>query len=349
MAVTRDDVAKHAGVSSATVSRVLTNSSPVSDAVREKVFQSVKELKYIPNEAARLVRFSGRESAKKTLNLSCVLFYKEHTKYSHPGANRLIEEIERQALKHKYHIFSTYTAFQLDYDINLFNKAVNPANIDCVITMGNPEHPVEREVLRRIGGIIKPVVCISSRDVDGFDNIGTDHFQGARKAVSYLAGLGHKRIGIMMNKKHLMFTGYCQALKENALEYDETIVAGYEETEDDVPVVEKGYAYMNKLLDKAHPLPTAVFVSNAPMAIGAMDAIKARGLKIPDDISILADDDSAAAASCSPALTCIKVVKDELGRLAVERAMERMKDPGLKPVNILIPFELVERESCRII
>jgi len=135
---------------------------------------------------------------------------------------------------------------------------------------------------------------------------------------------------------------YKKAIEELGLVYDENIVENkFEEKNGN----EDGYNHMKKILEKA--TPTAVFSSNDLATAGVMMAISQRGLKIPQDISVLGcGDDFDTLAYMNPPLTTFAMKKGSVGEFAVKRLLDRIKNPDASPVKILVPFQLIERESC---
>jgi LacI family transcriptional regulator len=353
MSVTIDDVARYAKVSRGSVTNVINNLSSVDEKIRQKVLKSIQKLNYVPNETARRLRLGYRKgkSRKKTYNIGCVLFVREHPKFSHPFHVAILNGIDLEAIKQKYHMFFIYTAFQLDANLDLFGKVINPENVDGIITIGSPEMPIEKKILQKIKDRVSSIVCLGvpPRMTDT-DIVDMNHIQAGYEAVKYLVGLGHRRIGYLgdnSSQMSLRFEGYSKALNDFGLE--KNIIENVENTmaESTEDVFKEGYESMNKILERAAPLPTAVFVCCDEYAIGAIKAVQSRGLKIPDDISIIGVSDIEEAKTVSPPLTTFRFNKKELGSLGVKRLIERIDNPGLTPAETFLPFELIVRKSCR--
>jgi LacI family transcriptional regulator len=175
--------------------------------------------------------------------------------------------------------------------------------------------------------------------------VDVDNINGARKAVEYLINLGHRRIGIITNappqytaSAHRL-EGYRRALLKHGLPLEEELVRYGDFTE------ESGYAAMRELLDLASP-PTAVFVASDLVAFGALAAIRERGLAIPQDMAVVGFDDVRLARYITPPLTTVRLPAYELGARAVEMLIKMVEGEELVETQVLLPTELVIRESC---
>lgn len=337
--ITIKTVAKEAGVSKTTVSRVINKQDSISEETKKKVLEAIEKLGYIPNESARNLRLNKNKKDLKTYNIACILFA-GYSKFSHPYYSNILEGIDQEAVAHRYQPF-IYTEDQLKSDLVLLGKVINPERFDGIIFLSGGI-----QFLREIEKRLRPIVCISFL-LDGVDSIDVDKARAGYDAVKYLVGLGHRRIGFVGD--HLdptdsgRFKGYSKAIGDFGLEYDKSIIEG----ELHGYSVEQGFKYMNKILERAKPLPTAIFGASDLTAIGAMNAIKSKGLNIPDDISVIGFDDIDQAQHVFPSLTTLRVRKKELGSLAVKRLLERIEHPDLQPVKVILPAELVVRKSCR--
>ena len=167
--------------------------------------------------------------------------------------------------------------------------------------------------------------------------------------MQYLVELGHKKIayigtipgegGIDILNEY-RFEGYKHVMRQNGININREYVKNiYLSTEE-------GYRGMKEMLDECTTFPTAVFCANDSVAIGAMKAILEKGLRIPEDISVIGIDDIDMAAYVRPSLTTIHVPKEELGRFAVKLLIDRIEKGHSLPVRIDIPFKLIKRESC---
>jgi LacI family transcriptional regulator len=171
------------------------------------------------------------------------------------------------------------------------------------------------------------------------------NWQGAFEATRYLLELGHTRIGHIAGRDDVSsaferLEGYRAALESHAIPYNpELVVTGHFQQA-------QGYDAAQALLNLAQ-LPTAIFAANDASAIGVMEAIRDRGLRIPDDISLIGFDDIPQAANLYPALTTVRQPLFDIGREATRLLFKYIEDPTLLTERIVLPTELVVRASCR--
>jgi len=173
--------------------------------------------------------------------------------------------------------------------------------------------------------------------------VGATNWQGAYNATEYLIKLGHVRIGFITGSMDLgaatdRLQGYKSALRVHHISEDSALI--YEGTF----FQPDGYAGASALLDLPQP-PSAIFASNDAMAMGVMDAVRSRGLRIPEDISILGFDDVPQAALVRPALTTVHQPLEQMGRVATQMLLGRLKNPQQEITRIELPTELIVRGS----
>jgi len=174
------------------------------------------------------------------------------------------------------------------------------------------------------------------------------YIHGAYKIVEHLIKLGHERIGFIgptessdnrMPDKMNRFKGYKEALSDAGIKcHKELLVRGKNR-------MDRGRSVIKELLKLRNP-PTAVFAMHDQAAISAMEGVKELGMKIPDDVAIVGFDDIELASYTDPPLTTIRVSMEELGKRAVKRLMELMGNKHQQSQMIILPVELVVRESC---
>ena len=351
MSVTRSDVAKHAGVSEATVSNVMNNvEGKVSQEVRGRVLKSVQELGYVPNESAkRLIekRYADASaSGNLTHNIGCII-YKGFNKFSNYIYAGIMEGVENEIRKNNYHLYFYYKSNELAESPVLFNKMINTDSVDGLITISTQLEDIREQVLSRIKNIIS--IGEPLGNTGNIDCIVFDEHQVGVDAVKYLAGLGHKSIGFVgvtqltTNKR---FLGYKDALKSLGLLYDGNIVKLNIEGKE-LSMRGLGYSNMRYILDSAGKAPTAVFVADDEASIGVYKAIMEKGLKIPDDISVLTCGNSSKLDDLEPGITSFVLKVDEVAVIAVKRLLERIKNPAIGPIKTTVPYRLVEHASCK--
>lgn len=192
-----------------------------------------------------------------------------------------------------------------------------------------------------------PVVLVNNRGKGNeISSVCCDNFNSAYDAVTYLAAIGHKRIGMFRGLASASdakdrFSGYKEALAENCLEYDESIV--YEGDFSEV----SGYRCMLNLIeDHKDNLPGAIFSANDDMAIGALNAMKEKNISCPGDIAIVGFDNIRASSLVTPALTTVNQPVLEMGTQAAMNLTELIKGSKQPPLISILPTELIIRQSC---
>jgi LacI family transcriptional regulator len=179
-----------------------------------------------------------------------------------------------------------------------------------------------------------------------FDFVTMDIPAGVRKAIFHLRSLGHERIGIVNGPLHLesaviRFSAWKAAMAESGIAPEERFVDGGKGWS-----AEAGFLAMEQLVDRCPDL-TAVFCANDLLAIGALSALSKRGLRVPDDISVVGFDDSELARHSCPPLTTMKIYSRDMARFAVRQLVDRIENRNLPPVKVDFPIDLVVRESSK--
>ena len=332
------EVSKLSGVSVSTVSRVFNGYDDVSAATRQRVLAAAQELDYAPSAAARtLVK-------QKSQLLGVVLFTgMEHPDIGHPFFQEVLVGFKRGigSLGYDVLLFATEQPGSNDGAAHSYVRRARHHQVDGVALMGVDRHDPEVERLLESG---IPVIGVDL-DIVGrrASHVSSDNVGGARIAVRHLHGLGHRRIatigGLQGTKpgadRMLGFRAERQALGFEAH-------PGYEQPGDFYS--ESGEAAMGNLLSLPEP-PTAVFVAADMMAIGAMRAAQAAGLRVPEDISVVGFDDIQIAELVNPSLTTIRQDKVGVGLAAARALIEQIDNPEVTPPVLTLPVELVMRAS----
>jgi LacI family transcriptional regulator len=329
--VTIIDVAREAGVSYATVSRVINDEEHVRPEKRERVLKAMAQLGFSINPHARSLR-GGRSH---TIGL---LVRDLGTGY----IGEIIRGIDSELAEAQYDLV-LYTTHR--------NKAKESAYV-ANLTRGLADGllitlPADPEAyLASLRQRHFPYVLIDHRGIDDKGPaVGAANRQGARSAVEHLAALGHRRIGLITGALDLgcardRQTGYRAALEDLGLGYDPGLVR---EGDFNQP---RGYEAATELLTLADP-PTAIFASNDVSAFGVMEAVRDQGKRIPDDVSIVGFDDIPQAAQVNPPLTTVRQPLEQMGRQAARMLLEIMKDPERPAGRLDLATELVVRGSTQ--
>jgi LacI family transcriptional regulator, galactose operon repressor len=329
--VTIYDVAAQAGVSYATVSRVLNNDPHVKAETAERVRQAMDRMSYVIDRSARSLA-GGRS------HVIGLLVPDLGTGYIGEIMRGIDAELD---LMH--------------YDLMLYTthrREANEARYVSTITQGMadgllivlPRNPAT--FIQKLRQHNFPYVLIDHQGTDEQDRaVGATNWQGAYNATEYLIKLGHRRIGFITGSMDLgcardRLTGYQAALKAHHLELDPELIHEGDFHQPD------GYAGANKLM--AHPArPTAIFASNDVMAMSVMDAVRERGLRVPEDVSVMGFDDIPQAGYVRPALTTVRQPLEQMGRVATQMLLDILQDPEAEPRRLELPTELVIRDSCQ--
>lgn len=332
--LTLEEIGKIAGVSRATVSRVINNHPNISDDVRAQVQKVIDETGYRPNIAARTL--ASNSSQILGLVIPSIL----SNVFTNPYYPRLIQGIGQACNETEYSL--TLFIFQSPEEEQLGTKRIiGNALLDGLIVSADN---ADADMIERLLAGNVPFVQIG-RPINHSDKpihyIETDNYEGAVKATQHLIDLGYQRIAQIATAKNTAGMdrdyGYRNTLETNNLPIDDDLIAYTDFSE------EKAYAAMQTLLPHA---PDAVFIHSDAMAIGAMRAIDEAGLKIPDDIAVVGFDDLPPALSAKPPLTTLRQPIAETGAAAVQTLIQILEHPNDAPIATKLPVELVIRESC---
>lgn len=324
---TIQDVARLAGVAPITVSRVVNNNGYVSKETRRRVEAAVIELDYIPNALGPSLR------SKRTQTLALVL-----SDITNPFWTTVARGVEDTANKHGYHIIIGNTdesaEKQEEYLLFLMKKQVDgfllvPASSRSIGTLQK----------RRV-----PFVVLDRSIPDGkIDSVRGDSVGGAYTLTQHLLQLGHRHIVVIAGPEHVSTAyhrveGYLQALTEAGLEGGQQIYWGeYNQ--------QTGYEFTQQALE-SKSRPTAIFATNNFIAIGAMRALREAGLRVPEDMSVVAFDDLPQAITIDPFFTVASQPSYEMGQKATSLLLERLGENTLEaPQEIVFPVEIIIRKS----
>ena len=327
-AVTIDDVADRAGVSAKTVSRVLNNEPNVRPAKREQVLKASRELGYRPNPAARSLA-GARSFLIAHLHDNPVPEYVT-------AANSGIYEACRA---NGYFLLPEPVDPDAPDRIDRLQSFLMTSRADGVIL--TPPLCDDPDILALLAQNHTPYASLSPvRQPEETPVMRHDERAAARQMTRHLIGLGHTRIALIAgpvghNASTGRQKGFRDAMREAGLEVPDALIA-----EGDYSL-RSGLEAARKLLD-VDPRPTAIFATNDDMAVGAMTALMAQGLRIPQDISVAGYDDTRLASAVWPPLTTVRQPVEEMARRAAERLMK--PDESL-PLEEVFEFELIERAS----
>lgn len=325
---TIQDVARMAGVSVATVSRVLNSSPSVTPETKESVMEAIKKLNYQPN-------LLGRNLRRMETKMILVLL----PNIANPFYSRVVKGIEDIGNKNGYSVMLCNTDSDKHREKQYLELLRNKLS-DGVIFM-EPELSVEE--LAELGRNFPVVQCSEYKENTGIPYVSIDNKAAAYTAVNHVIGLGHRRIGLISCDNDFLSTkqreaGYRKALEDAGIDFDETFVSygdyGFK----------SGLRAAKQLLS-LEKRPTAMFVISDIMAIGAMSAIKQGGMKVPEDIAVVGFDNISFSTMCDPQLTTISQPKYDLGCTAMNLLLKKIKGDLKEPTSILLEHEIKIRGS----
>jgi DNA-binding LacI/PurR family transcriptional regulator len=326
------EVAREAGVSTATVSRVLNGFQNVREDTRSRVERAIRELDYQPNRVARRLR--AREVSSKLLGLIV-------PDIQNPFYVDVVRGIEDRALADQYAVLMCNFA-QDEKRERLYVDIMRSESVDGLIVA--PAHQRDPKVIELVREGL-PIVCVD-RGLEGVevDVVVVDNRQGAFDAVDHLARLGHRRIAYVAGLPRIPSTmerlaGYEEALAAHGIDKDETLVRFGDSKH------ESGRLLTGELLDLPNP-PTALFTGNNLITLGALETIHRGGLRIPEDVAIVGFDDMYWSISLNPPLTAVSQPGYEIGRRAADLLLQRIADPTRPRVKLVLKTSLVVRRSC---
>ena len=322
------DIAREAGVSTATVSHVINNTKYVSDATREKVQRAIDKFNYHPNAHAQMLALG--KSKMIGLLVSDI---------SNPFFPEIIKSIEAAVFDAGFHLILLNTNYQPERAIEYVRRLLQMKVAGIILMIAEFDHTLIDEFKHK-----KTSVVFHDLGVVGekMSNIILDYAVGIDEAVRHLVSLGHSRIVHIAGSHEIHSAGVRQRAFANAMlkHFPESEVKIYE---GDFRF-EGGRHAAHQILAEPE-LPTAIVVANDLMALGAMQEFKSAGLCIPKDISIVGFDDIAFASLAEPALTTVCSPRVEIGRRAFEALALTMEKPHQQGVEVRIPTYLIERKS----
>jgi len=323
------DVAKLAGVSTATVSRVINSPKTVREKTREKVTQAMKTCNYKYNALAR--GFVTKQSNTIGLIIPTI---------NNPVFAESTRGVQDYANHQKIQVILGNTYYQYDLEESLVETLREKQVDGLIITTTNPRGAILKNLLDE--GF--PFVLLYSTVKKGpLSAVGIDNYKGGYRATEHLVKLGHDRIGMVAgnfsrsDRSFHRWHGYRQCLKNHGIPYDKDLLAQTDYS------LTGGKDSVKKLLFLQNPV-TAVFCSNDYLALGAMKGARELGLNLPTDLSIVGFDDIQIASYVIPELTTIRQPAYEMGKLGARLLFQRIGNQS-NPVQLMLESSLIVRES----
>lgn len=329
---TLEEVASRASVSISTVSRVLNTPAMVRPGTRTRVEEAIRQLHYRPNRVARRLRSQDGRAHLLGLIIPDI----QNMFFSH-----IVRGVEDGARAHDYAVILCNSDEDLDRE-QFYLDILRAESADGVIL---PPIRGDERTARRLAELDLPVVCIDRRLArTSVDTVVVENREGARAAIHHLVGLGHRRIGVIIGPLNLStsverLAGYRQALEEAGIPPDDTLIGS------GGPRRKDGRRIAAALLE-ARPRATALFAGNALLTLGALEALRERGLRIPEDVAIVGYDDEPWASLLDPPLTTVRQPSYEIGRRATELLFQRIEATNRSPALVVLEPQLIVRRSC---
>ncbi|MBC7228698.1 MAG: LacI family DNA-binding transcriptional regulator [Thermoflexales bacterium] len=328
---TIQDVARRAGVSRQTVSRVLNNKGEVRPETRERVLAAIEELNYRPNAVARsMVR-------GHTCTLGCIA--PSLTDFTFAS---IIEGAQAEARRQGYFILTGSAPTEREVE-SLLEEFLH-RQVDGLMVFNPYADGRFRYLLPLIQNGVPVVYLGNTPRNEPVSSVRCDDRDGGFQATRYLLALGHTTIATIIGPANEecvddRLDGYRRALEENGLSVDDRLIV-----QGDWSAI-SGYRAARSLLETGIPF-TAIFAQNDQMAIGAIRALREAGLQVPRDVSVIGFDDIPLASYFDPPLTTLRQPMTELGEHAARLLISAIREPGLTPERRLLPARIVERASC---
>lgn len=327
--VTIKDVAREAGVSVATVSRVWNEAAFVSPVTRQRVAAVAARMDYSPHGAARSL-------ITRTTNAIGVLLPDLYGEFF----SEIIRGIDHAAQRHGYHIIVSSSHDSKD-EIAAALRSMR-GRVDGMIIM-SPDLEAQR-TLQNLQGSFPVVMLNGGAGSKSFNTITIKNHEGAREMVRHLVSRGHRRIAMICGPERNYdaaerLRGYQSALSEGGIAFDPSLALQGDFSE------LSGHHAAGALLT-LDPRPTAIFAANDSMAIGALSALREHGLRVPEDVAVAGFDDIPMARYMSPPLSTVHVDISELGERATTLFLSLLEKGNHSPQQLQLSTTLVLRSSC---
>lgn len=338
--MTLKDIAKRAGVSVSTVSRVLNDkdTKAASKEVSDRVWEIIRETGYIPNEQARNLRnrSTGAKAEKEEREkkyFACV--YARNDDKNDLFFAELARSVEYAAYKKGYILKCSFYANELDE--KSFSSTLREQNIAGLVVLGR----FDNEKTSAIINSQRNAVFVGLNPMTEIhDSIFCDGRKASKLAVETLLNLGHTRIAyIGETVRENRFTGYKETLSANQIAYDEALVQRSRQT------LIGGFEGAKALMQRGADV-TAVFCANDATAMGCIKYLREQKIKVPGNISVISIDDIEMSRYFMPMLTTVHIPIQELGKQAANMLIDRIENGHILPVKMEIPFSLSNRDSC---
>jgi LacI family transcriptional regulator len=331
---TINDVAREAGVSITTVSRVLNNNYPVKEETRIKIEKAIEKLNYKPNAMARSL------ITKKSSMIGVIV----------PGITNLffptiVEAIDEFMKKQGYSIALSNTEGEAEKELKLAHELIG-RQVDGIIVIDPSMDNLHRGVYDKLSKSLPMIIVNGSPEGYKGSFVCYDEEVGTEEAFNYLLQFGHKKLAFIRGHKSFSYDIkekiYKSIIEENGLNYKRVLNVGKGNSSE---VVERTQEGIEELMQKEER-PTAIFACNDLMAVGALNACIKLGIRVPEDISIVGFDNTLLAKITHPKLTTVDLNMKEIGHRAALELLDIIENDSKSRKKIILDTRLVVRESC---
>ena len=335
---TLKDIADKLGISVSTVSRVINGNSvkAANFKLQDKIWQTAKELNYVPNTAAQLLKRS-RETDRDSLRTIACVFARADTDQSDPFFSEISRALETELLRQGF--IMKYSIYNKGLPQAVFENFLKNERVDGVIILGRPD----KKIINLVCKYNKYVVYVGLNKIDGdVDQVICDGYEAGMLALKHLESIGIRKIFYLgETKSEARYKAYKDFMRQRGFSRevdDYTIESSFR--------LQTAYDKM-KIFLKKKILPEGLFCGNDLAALGAIKALTEENIKIPKDISVIGIDDIAMAGFSVPMLTTVSIPKEQLGKKAAKFIVDRILNGNDINVIMMIPFKLIIRESTR--
>jgi len=332
MTLTLEDIARIAGCSRSTVSRVINGDVNVSVSTRQRVKKVITELNFQPNLAARGLASGQTHILGLIIPLGVVSLFTD------PFYPQLIQSISSACSQRDYSIMLWLAT--PEFERRMIHQILFNGLIDGVIVASMS---LNDSIIQSLAESKLPFVAVGRNPNDETTcYVDVDNYNGARMAIEYLYKMGRRRIATIAGPSDVIvgvdrLRGYKAALAELGLPYDPSLVVTSDFSD------ESGYAAMQKLIEYK---PDAVFANSDVMAVAAIRALHDAGFSVPEDVAIVGFDDITLAARSTPPLTTVRQPIDLIGAGVVNMLIDLIEHPATAQRSLVLPTELIIRSSC---
>lgn len=337
LAVTIKDVALRANVAPSTVSRVIANSSRISEKTKKRVRAAMEDLGYHPNIIARSL------ANKSAQAIGLVMPSSGNKVLQNPFFPEVLRGISMGAHEAKQALYMSTG----ETESEIFQEVVQMVQgrrVDGIILLYSK---VEDNILSYLKAQSFPFVVIGKpfKDNDSITYVDNDNFRAGREVTEYLIGKGHQNIAFIGGDLELVvtidrLTGYDKAIRGAGLQYRDDYIIHEEFLQ------QGGKEAVHELMSLEEP-PTALVVADDLMALGVLNTLDEMGISVPNDISIVSFNNVLLAEMSRPSLTSVDINIYDLGYQAIRCLIERIESPYDMVKNIKVPYQIIERNSCK--